>query len=194
VNAAARGGKLYRDRLRAGPRPTSAGAVHPLRAARRRRGLTQTELAGLAGLSAPFISMIETGQRTLARRDHVNALAAALRVPPAEIAPGIGPWPGEWAAASSGPAPGFPPVIDDITAARHGALSGQFVGYVAGGDTYAAGVWLRRLARDPSVNPWLLLDQLTAPDLLLPGPRSRPLGGSVARLVSADSSGRGRAS
>ena len=29
---------------------------------------------------------------------------------------------------------------------------------------YAAGAWLRRMARDPSVNPWLLLDQLTAPD------------------------------
>jgi hypothetical protein len=28
------------------------------------------------------------------------------------------------------------------------------------GDRCAAGAWLRRAARDPSVHPWLLLDQL----------------------------------
>jgi len=42
----------------------------------------------------------------------------------------------------------------------------------------AAGAWLRRMARDPSVNPWLLLDQLTAPDTGLSALRSRPLGGA----------------
>jgi hypothetical protein len=56
---------------------------------------------------------------------------------------------------------------------------------------YAAGAWLRRLARDPSVNPWLLLDQFTAQAAAWPGPRSRPLGGSGTRLTSADSAGRG---
>jgi hypothetical protein len=137
--------------------------------------------------------MIETGRRTLIRREHVSALAGVLRVPPAEIAPSTSLWPGEWAAASSGPAPGFPPGIDDITAARHRALAGQFAGYVAGGDTYAAGAWLRRLAREPDVNPWLLLDQLTAPDAGLSGVRSRPSGGSGTRLVSIGSTGRGRA-
>ncbi len=34
---------------------------------------------------------------------------------------------------------------------------------------YAAGAWLRRMARDPGVNPWLLLDQLTAPETCLSG-------------------------
>ena len=59
-------------------------------------------------------------------------------------------------------------------------------------DTYAAaGAWLRRMARDPGVSPWLLLDQLTAPDTCLSGLRSRPLGGSEARLVSAGGAGRG---
>jgi hypothetical protein len=38
--------------------------------------------------------------------------------------------------------------------------------------TYAAGLWLRRLAYGTGVNPWLLLDQLTAP-------------GVPARLASA---------
>src|SRR6516164_6938418 len=96
------------------PRPTSGEADHPLRRVRRRRGLTQVELAGLAGLSFSYISMIECGRRTLTRRDHVNALAAVLRVPPAEIAPSMSPWSDEWAPASSAPASAFPPVADDI--------------------------------------------------------------------------------
>ena len=166
---------------------TSAG--HPLRQVRLRRGLTQVELAGLAGLSYSCISMIECGRRKLTRRDHVNALAAALRVPPAEIAPGTVPGLDEWTPAPPAPAPAFPPLRDDIAAARHRELAGQLIGYVSRGDTYAAGAWLRRLARDPNVNPWLLLDQLTP----LSSKNSRLLGGSGARLVSAGSTGRGRA-
>ena len=166
---------------------TSAG--HPLRQARLRRGLTQVELAGLAGLSYSYISMIERGRRKLTRRDHVNALAAALRVPPAEIAPGTVPGLDEWAPASSAPAPAFPPSSMTSPLARHRELAGQFMGQVSRGDTYAAGAWLRRLARDPDVNPWLLLDQLTP----LSSMNSRLLGGSGARLVSAGSTGRGRA-
>jgi hypothetical protein len=68
-----------------------------------------------------------------------------------------------------------------------------FISRVSRGDRYAAGAWLRPVARDPGVNPWLLLDQLTTPDMSLPGPHPRPPGGSAARLVSADSTGRGRA-
>ena len=171
---------------------TGTGADHPLRRARRRRGLTTTALADLAGLSQAFISMVETGQRPLRRRDHVNALAAALRVPPAEIAPSISPGFDEWAPAPPAPAAAFPPVSDDIAVARHRELAAQFMSRVRRGDTYAAGAWLRRLARDPSVHPWLLLDQLTAQANGLSGLRSRPPGGSGARLVSADSTGRGR--
>ena len=166
-----------------------SGAEHPLRQARLRRGLTQVELAGLAGLASSYISMIECGRRGLTRRDHVNALAAVLRVPPAEIAPGMVPGLEEWAPAPAAPAPAFPPLRDDIAAARHRELAGQLVGYVSRGDTYAAGAWLRRLARDPDVNPWLLLDQLTP----LSGKNLRLLGGSGAHLVSAGGTGRGRA-
>ena len=84
------------------------GAEHPLRRVRLRRGLTQVELAGLAGLASSYISMIECGRRKLTRRDHVNALAAALRVPPAEIAPSMIAGSDEWApAARAGSA--FPP-------------------------------------------------------------------------------------
>ena len=44
----------------------------------------------------------------------------------------------------------------------------QFV-RLARQDGRAAGDWLRRLAREPGVHPWLLLDQLAT---LLPHPRS----------------------
>ena len=168
---------------------TVARADHPLRRVRRRRGLTTTALADLAGLSPSFISMVETGQRPLRRRDHINALAAVLRVPPAEIAPSISPGCDEWAPAPSAPACAFPPLTDDLAVARHQELAAQFISQVSRGDRYAAGAWLRRLARDPSVHPWLLLDQLT----LLSGKNSRPLGGSGTRLVSAGGTGRGRA-
>ena len=164
-------------------------AEHPLRQGRLRRGLTQVELAGLAGLSYSCISMIECGRRKLTRRDHVNALAAALRVLPDEIAPAAIPGLDEWALAPSAPAPAFPPLRDDIAAARHQELIGQLIGYVSRGDTYAAGVWLHRLARDPNVNPWLLLDQLTP----LSSKNSRLLERSVVRPVSAGTTGRVRA-
>ena len=39
------------------------------------------------------------------------------------------------------------------------------MGYVTRGDTCAAGAWLRRAARDPSVDPWLLLDRLTTNEI-----------------------------
>ena len=159
----------------------AAGDDHPLRRVRGRRGLTLTALAGLAGLSPSFISMVETGRRPLRRRDHINALAAVLRVPPAEIAPGISPGFDEWAPAPSAPAPSFPPRGDDIAVARHQELAAQFMSQVSRGDRHAAGAWLRRLARDPGVHPWLLLDQLT----LLSGKNSRPPGGSGTRLVTA---------
>jgi transcriptional regulator with XRE-family HTH domain len=65
----------------------AAVADHPLRRLRRHRGLTLAVLADLSGLSGSFLSMVENGQRALTRRDHVNAVAAALRVAPAEIEP-----------------------------------------------------------------------------------------------------------
>jgi transcriptional regulator with XRE-family HTH domain len=168
------------------------GAEHPLRRVRLRRGLTQVELAGLAGLSYSYISMIECGRRGLTRRDHVNALAGALKVPPAEIAPSMIAGSDEWAPAPP-PACAFPPAGDDITMARHRDLARRFIGHVISGDTCAAGAWLRRVARDPNVNPWLLLDQLTTAEHAVLGLSVRPSGGNWARVISADSTGRGRA-
>lgn len=51
-----------------------------LRSLRRWRGKTQVELAGLAGLSPSFVSMVENGQRPLDRPSHIAALASALKV------------------------------------------------------------------------------------------------------------------
>ncbi len=51
-----------------------------LRILRRWRGMTLTELAGLADLSPSFLSMCERGQRMLDRRSHIAAVASALRV------------------------------------------------------------------------------------------------------------------
>ena len=152
-----------------------AGAEHPLRQARLRRGLTQVELAGLAGLASSYISMIERGRRKLTRRDHVNALAAALKVAPAEIAPSMIGGSDEWAPAAPA-ACAFPPARDDLTMARHRDLAGRFIGHVISGDSCAAGAWLRRMARDPDVNPWLLLDQLTTTPHAVPGLSVRPSG------------------
>ena len=65
--------------------------------------------------------------------------------------------------------------------ARHRELAGRLIGYVISGDTCAAGAWLRRMARDPDVNPWLLLDQLTMAGHAVAGPGVRPVRGQGAR-------------
>jgi transcriptional regulator with XRE-family HTH domain len=55
---------------------------------RRWRGMTQVELAGLAGLSPSFVSMVEHGTRMLDRRSHISALASALRVSETDLVGG----------------------------------------------------------------------------------------------------------
>jgi hypothetical protein len=69
-------------------------------------------------------------------------------------------------------AAGFPAAADRVTTARHERLDAEFMTSVARGDTRAAGMWLRRAARDPGVSPWLLLDLLAARDVGAAGTRS----------------------
>jgi DNA-binding XRE family transcriptional regulator len=140
-------------------------ADSPLRRLRQRRGLTQVVLADRSGLSATFLSMVENGQRKLSRRDHVNALAFALRVAPSELAPSTFPGLEEWAPSASPMASKFPAVRDGITMARHKAFAEELMSYVARGDGHAAGALLRRIARDHTVSPWLLLDQLAVREI-----------------------------
>lgn len=63
--------------------------IHPLRKVRLRRGMSLATLAGLSGLSVPYLSMIENGHRELSRKAHVKALASALRVRPVELIPWV---------------------------------------------------------------------------------------------------------
>jgi DNA-binding XRE family transcriptional regulator len=60
-----------------------------LRAARKRRGMTLMVLAGLAGVSQAYLSMVENGKRRLDRYSTIAALANALDIPPAELVPGM---------------------------------------------------------------------------------------------------------
>lgn len=136
-----------------------------LRTLRLRRGLSQVALADLACVSPAFVSMVENGQRPLRSADHILALADVLRVSPLYLADGR-----EDPAAAPRPAPGtvpFPGRCDPITLARHQKLARQYAALLAGGDRRAAGDWLRRVAREPTVNPWLLIDQLAT----VPGSR-----------------------
>jgi hypothetical protein len=103
--------------------------------------------------------MIETGQRALRRADHILALADALRVPPRYLADG---WDDPLAPALRRPnTVPFPAQCDPMMLERHQQLACQF-SQIARADTRAAGDWLRRLAREPTISPWLLLDQLVA--------------------------------
>jgi transcriptional regulator with XRE-family HTH domain len=56
-----------------------------VRELRRWRGLTLSEVAGLAGITKQYLSMIENGRRPLDRRSLISALATALRVSETEL-------------------------------------------------------------------------------------------------------------
>lgn len=72
----------------------------------RRGGMSQAVLAGLAGVSQPYISQLESGRKTIDRRSTLVAVAAALQVTVADLL-GQGAEPGDPArerAAESVPA------------------------------------------------------------------------------------------
>jgi transcriptional regulator with XRE-family HTH domain len=64
----------------------STGSIHPLRRWRVANDFTQNDVAGLAGVSEPLISLIESGQRNPGPRTKV-AIARALGVKVGEIFP-----------------------------------------------------------------------------------------------------------
>lgn len=55
---------------------------------RRRRGLSLDVVAGLAGISKGYLSMLETGKRRLERRGLLDALAGALGCSVVDLTPG----------------------------------------------------------------------------------------------------------
>jgi transcriptional regulator with XRE-family HTH domain len=60
-----------------------------LRAARLRRGLSLSVVAQLAGVSAPYLSMVENGKRSLDRYSLIRSLAEVLRIPASELVTGF---------------------------------------------------------------------------------------------------------
>jgi DNA-binding XRE family transcriptional regulator len=56
------------------------GGEHPIRAIRKHRGLTQTDVAAQAGLRQGYIADIESGRKT-GSATSLKAIAAALGVP-----------------------------------------------------------------------------------------------------------------
>ena len=119
--------------------------------------MTQTALADLACISPTFVSMVETGDRELTRVCDIVALADVLRVSPLYLADG------RMDISAAGQRTvrtvPFPARTDPRALARHQQLARQFT-QLAHQDGRATGDWLRRLARDATVNPWLLIDQL----------------------------------
>lgn len=57
-----------------------------LRHLREQAGMSQTKLAGMAGMVQPMINRFETGERKITI-EHAKALAAALRIAPADLLP-----------------------------------------------------------------------------------------------------------
>jgi transcriptional regulator with XRE-family HTH domain len=133
--------------------------------------MTLAALAGLTGVSISYIAMVERGERSLTRLDWIIAMAAALQVPVAELAPVPVPAHEDLRACAPSPAPAFP-VRTEATMTRHARLAGELLALIGRGDSRAAGIWLRRTARDPDVSPWLLLDLLAAHYARMPAPRT----------------------
>jgi transcriptional regulator with XRE-family HTH domain len=63
---------------------------HRVRDLRQARGMSQEQLAELAGLHRTYVSSLERGQRNVGL-DNILALAAALEVSPAELFAGGAP-------------------------------------------------------------------------------------------------------
>ena len=52
---------------------------------KRRSGMSQATLAGLAGVSQSFISYVESGRKSIERRATIVAIASALQVSVADL-------------------------------------------------------------------------------------------------------------
>ncbi|WP_018353285.1 helix-turn-helix domain-containing protein [Longispora albida] len=109
---------------------------------RKRRGMTQRVLAGLAGMSQPYLSQIESGVRTVERRSTLLDLAKALAVSVSDLTglPGDPTDPAKAKAAAAVPV--IRAALVDIygeTARPTGRSSEQFAADVlAAGDLRAA--------------------------------------------------------
>jgi transcriptional regulator with XRE-family HTH domain len=93
-----------------------------LREIREARGKTLTVIAGLAGISESYLSLLETGKRALNRRSRIVALANALEISPSELFDlGASPLPAD---------PGTESAIDAIRDAMQAVAMGMPGGQV----------------------------------------------------------------
>lgn len=65
--------------------PDDYGIGHRMRHLRHWRGLSLEVVAGLSGISASYLSLIENGYRAVTKRSLLEAIAAALRVSPGDL-------------------------------------------------------------------------------------------------------------
>lgn len=109
---------------------------------RRQRGLTQAQLADFAGVNLYLIRKLEGGTRRTTRLTTLQAIANVLGVP-------------------AGLLLNATDVQDPATVAWHGRLADEFSRLLTAGDTQNLAAFLRRVAEDRVVDPWLLLGQFT---------------------------------
>jgi transcriptional regulator with XRE-family HTH domain len=67
-----------------GPAAKIAAMRYAIREIREKKGLTQQQVADRAGLTMPFISMLERGKRRM-NEDNLQAIADALDVNPRDL-------------------------------------------------------------------------------------------------------------
>jgi transcriptional regulator with XRE-family HTH domain len=103
---------------------------------RKRRGKSQRVLAGLAGITQGYLSMIESGRRSVDRRSTLVALAGALEVSVAELSGVPDPTdPAKARATASVPAIRAALVMREFGEARP-AAAGRVADLVAAGTSY----------------------------------------------------------
>ena len=62
--------------------PRRSTLAHRVREARLDAGITQQSLAAMAGMSGPYVNLLERGRRTSTRADSLLRLSSALGVRP----------------------------------------------------------------------------------------------------------------
>lgn len=129
---------------------------HNMRAARKRAGLTQTQLAALDGLDRAALSLTEKGKRSPDMRTLLR-IAEGLGVTAAGLVAGIGEFDAAAGhAAGHAPAPGTRFSENLYRARRHAGISQQTLGLRADVDAAAISLY-ERGQREPNLRTVLKL-------------------------------------
>ncbi|MGP2442554.1 helix-turn-helix transcriptional regulator [Streptomyces sp. JW3] len=156
----------------------SANLGERLREIRKRRGLTQRQLADLSGVSVSLVRKLEQGERTDTRLETARALAHTLKVPTTQLVAAHAEDPADAATVRS-----WAPVHAALAAPADTVASDEALTYEGVRDALRASVPLfahDRFTELGTVLPVLLRDTeaLTATD-----PRGRPLRARLLELT-----------